>query len=202
PDTHDIHSFEGPIDQQPAVWPEELRRDKRPMTLRYVPDPGSSTYLEDMDHWIGLAMTHQRTAVLVHEMNVAAPSGRVRPNTARMLRFNRHHQVTGIFCSPRKFTMDTLVVDQSDLLYVFEMNTLVDRQEIAKSIGWDVASFDEAVTGLQVHEYLRYDANLDKPAEGEEDLRLVQYPPLPADVVARVERWAKGKTPTPVGSPR
>jgi len=198
--SHDVIEWHGPLDQLPAAFPESERRDgpdgrPRPIILRYVPDPGSATYLEDMDHLIGVAMAHRRCMVLVHEGNVLAPSGKTPAHMRRALRFNRHNQVTLAFCGPRVITMDRLVLGQADLVYVFEMQVPEDRERIAKEIGWNPADFDAAVEDLGPHEYLLFDARMPKPEQGEQDLRLVHYPALPADYVAAVQRWAKGNTP-------
>jgi hypothetical protein len=199
--SHDVIEWRGTVDTLPASWPEAQRRTgpdgrtPRPMILRYVPDPGSPTYLEDMDHLVGIAMTHRRCMILWHEANVAIESGRVPAHTRRFLRFNRHHQVTGVLCGPRTITMDRLALGQADLIYVFELNVPEDRKRIAGEIGWDPADFDAAVKDLGPHEYLLYDARLPKPAEGEPDLRLVHYPALPPEYVRRVERWARGNNP-------
>lgn len=193
PGTHDVLQLSGPVHELPAKWPEHRRRDDRPMILRYVPDPGSPTYAEDMDHMVGVAMSHGRCLLLVHEMGVLAESGKVPPHTRRFLRFNRHRKVTGVFCSPRTLTMDPLVIGQADVVYVFELQTKPDRERIAGTIGWDLRDFDAAVLSLGRHEYLRYDANEPKPEfPDDEDLRLVHYPALPQDVVDQTLRWARG----------
>ncbi len=202
----DVIELTGTVDELPSKWPEHLRRvddNNRPlpMTLRYVPDPGSPTVTEDMDAVVGLAMTHGDCAILVHEMGRLARSNRVPPHTLRLLQHNRHQRVTGIFCAPRTKTMDPLVVGQADLLYVFTLPSQYDRKMVSENIGWPEADFDDAVHALRGHEHLRYDDNMPAPErEGDVDMRLVHCPPLPADVVADIERWARGerdRVPTP-----
>lgn len=195
----DVIDLHGTVEDLPARWPEHLRRvDEHnrplPMTLRYVPDPGSPTVLEDMDAVVGMTLAHGDCCILVHEMQTLAPSGRVPAHTRRLLQHNRHHRVTGIFCAPRPITMDTLAVGQADLVYVFTLPSDDDRKRIAANIGWPAADFDAAVHALRGHEHLRYDDNWPAPEhENQEDLRLVHCPPLPADVVAELQRWAAGE---------
>jgi hypothetical protein len=188
----DVITLHGDVESLPRRWPEHLRVDDKPMTLRYVPDAGSPTYLEDMDTVVGLAMSHGHCCILVHEVGRLAPANRTPPHTSRLLMHNRHQQVTGIFCGPRPQTIDPLVVAQSDLVYAFETPNPADRRRLAETMGWDPKGFDASMADLSVHEYLRFDANEMKPQDGEEDMRLVHFPALPKDVVDDVKRWAGG----------
>lgn len=189
----DVHLLKGDVTNLPRRWPEYLREDKEQITLRYVPDPGSATRLEDVDAIIGLALTHGNCAVLIHETNYVAPAGRVPPHMNRLLHQNRHRHVTAILCDPRPLTVDALVLAQSDLVYIFEVNVVQDREKIAKTIGWSVRDFSDDVEELGAHEYLRFDSNQPKPApDDEHDYRLVHFSALPADVVAKTKRWAHG----------
>lgn len=190
PNDDDVITLHGSVDELPAKWPEHLRKNEQRMTLRYVPDPGSPTYIEDMDAAVGLGWTHQRTAILVHEMGILAQSNRVPAHTRRVLQMSRHNRITLIACGPRPITMDPLVLAQSDLVYVFELPNKADRDRVADTIGWPTEDFSDGVLALGPHEYLRYDAN-QAPPDGSgsgHDLRLVHYPPLPPDVVAEVTR--------------
>lgn len=183
-DKQRVFEIAADAESMPRRWPEHLRPDKGvPMCLRIQVDPGSPTFLEDQDAAVGLALRHGNCAVLVHEIGLLAPSNRVPPHTRRLLHANRHRGVTGILCGPRPITVDPLVIGQSDLIYVFEMQVAADRKRVAETIGWDVADFDAAVEELGRYEYLRFDANEERPEEGEEDLRLIHLDPLPEDVV-------------------
>lgn len=188
PDVVELH---GTVDELPASWPESERRDERPMTLRYVPDAGSPTFLEDMDAVVGLAMAHGDCMILIHEVGRVAPANRTPPHMSRLLQHNRHRGVSAIMCGPRPQGIDPLVIAQADLTYVFELPNPNDRKRVAETIGWDPGDFDAEVHSLRQWEYLRYDANEDAPdGDTAEDTRLRHYPALPADVVAQVERWA------------
>jgi hypothetical protein len=205
----DVFELSGCVDELPRKWPEHQRNEDRPMVLRYVPDAGSSTFLEDMDAVAGLAMSHGDCAILVHEIGRAAPAGRTPPHMSRILQHNRHRHVTAIFCGPRPKTIDPLVMSQADLVYVFAMPNTLDRQRIAENIGWPPVDFDAAVRRLGPHEHLRYDDNealpkVDDDGEAiEPDLRLVHCEALPEDDVKQVLRWAKGhQPPPPAAAPR
>lgn len=206
PDVIELH---GTAEDLPRTWPEHLRKDgpdghPLPMTLRYVPDPGSPTEQEDMDAVVGLAMAHGKKTghcgLLVHEVGRLTKANKTPPHTRRFLMHNRHHHVTGFLMGPRPQDIDTLVLAQSDLVYIFEMPNPRDRERVAGTVGWPPRDFDEAVHGLGPHEYLLFDANEEKPEAGQDDQRLLHYPALPGDVVASTKRWAQGLS-SPVDSP-
>lgn len=195
----DVIELKGTVADLPRRWPEHLRREvggrPQPMILRYVPDTGSSTHLEDMDAVAGLAYTHGDCCLLVHETGLVAPANRTPPHMRRILNANRHQRLTCIFCMPRPVNVDPLVLAQSDLVYAFDVPNPSDRTRIADTIGWKPADFDEAMEGLGPHEYLRFDRHEAKPASDDEpDLRLIHWPALPADDVAATLRWAKGQS--------
>lgn len=204
----DVHELTGTVDDLPRRWPEHLREDGKPMTLRYAPDAGSPTFLEDIDAVVGLAYQHSSVekpaCLLVHEMGRVAESNRTPPHTMRVLQHGRHRRLTAIFCMPRPLTVNTLVLGQADLVYAFELPAPADRQRVADNIGWDPVSFTEGMQQLKPHEYLRFDANEPKPDsdDPEDDDRLLHMPALPADDVAAVLRWAKGDTRRPDPQPR
>lgn len=193
----DVVTITGPVDQLPTRWPEDMRPEpKKPMILRYVPDAGSSTYLADMDHMIGIAYAHSTednpVLILVHEMGVLAKVHQTPPATRRLLQHNRHRHVTLVYCMPRPKGVEVLVLSQADLLYIFETPNPDDCKHIAATIGWDPGDFTAGVHELGLHECLGFDANVLKPQGDEEDRRLLHYPALPPEVAAATMAWAKG----------
>jgi hypothetical protein len=205
----DIVELRGTVADLPTRWPELQRKEgprgePLPMTVRYVPDPGSPTFREDMDKVVGLVMAQGRAAghacILVHEIGVLAPAGQTGPHTKRLLMHNRHNHVTAIFCGPRPMTVDPLVIAQSDLIYAFETPNPADRRRLAEVMGWNPQDLDDAHEDLATHEYLRFDANMAKPEEGQPDMRLVHFPALPSDVVDETKRWANGRPADPLAA--
>lgn len=195
--THDVFDLHGTVDELPRKWPEEKRHEGRPMILRYVPDAGSETELQDMDAMTGLAYTHSDNPrpcmLVVHEIGRVAPANRTPPNMRRVLNHSRHRTLTVVLCGPRPQTVDPLVLAQCDVVYVFELQNPADRRRIAESIGWNPQDFDAQVDDLGRHEYLRHDARMDKPqTDDEPDYRLTRWPPLPEEVVAATKRWSAG----------
>lgn len=188
-------NLEGDVESLPTRWPEHLREDKAPMLLRFTPDPGSPTFLEDMDAALGIAWRRGDVCVLVHEMGLLAPANRTPPNCRRVLQSNRHRRLTLIACAPRPVTMDPLVLQQSDLVFMFTMPNPDDRKRVADNIGWDPRELDREIHGLRPHEYLRFDANESAPDDPstQDDMRLIHFDPLPADVVAQIDRDRPGQ---------
>lgn len=186
---HDVIELHGTADELPAKWPEHLREDGRRMTLRYHPDMGSPTFIEDCDAVLGMAYRTGRVCILVHEIGLIAKSTKTPPHMLRILQSNRHRQLTVLMCCPRPLTVNPLVLGQSDLVYVFELPNKADRETVADAIGWDRQDFDLAVTELGAHEYLRADTNENKPeTDNDPDMRLVHAPALPAEVVSKLDR--------------
>lgn len=195
PGTHDVIEVRGAVDELPTSWPEHQRREKRPMILHYVPDGGSSTFLEDCDRMVGLAYDHSspdRPAMLVvHEIGRVAPANKTQPGMKRVVDHGRHRALTSVFAGPRTLTVEVLIISQADLVYVFELQSPSDRRRIAENIGWDPREFDQANDDLRRFEHLRHDAREQKPeAEGDTDWRLVHLDPLPEDEVAAAQAWA------------
>jgi len=155
-----------------------------------------------MDAVTGLAFNHSSKErpcmLLVHEIGRVAPAGRTPAHMRRVVNHSRHHGLTMVCCGPRPITVEPLVIAQSDLVYIFELNNDDDRERVAKNIGWRRQELDAAVHDLGLHEYLLFDARVPKPAnEDDEDLRLVHYPALPEEIVNDVKRWAAGDPPKP-----
>jgi hypothetical protein len=190
-----IHTLKGDVSDLPERWPDHLReRPEQRLTLRYVPNPTSTTYLEDMDAVIGMAYRHGRCAILIHEIHEIAPSNRTPPHMRRLLRQSRHRDMTEIGCGPRAAWVDRLQLAQSDLVYIFELPDPDDRAMVAKVIGVEPKLLDERIRALKKHQHVLFDANADPPEhEGEEDLRLQTFDALPEEEITYLKRWA-GKT--------
>ena len=203
--SHDVVLLHGSVDQLPTTWPEMSRLENRPMILRYVPDPGSATELEDMDAVVGLAFHHSTPdkpcMIVIHEIGRVAPAGRTQPNMRRLVNHSRHRGLTGAFCGPRPITVEPLCIQQADLVYTFDQAGPADRKRIADNTDWNPAELDAAIEQLGNHEYLRFDRNEPKPEQdGDTDYRLIHFPALPEDVVGQVKRWAAGDQAAAAGS--
>lgn len=186
----------------PRSFPSDAtERDGDRIVLRYVPDAGSSTFLEDMDAVVGVALHHstkKRPAMLViHEAGVAAPANKTRPHMRRVLAHSRHAGLVVVLTMPRTLTIDPAILGQSDVGYIFDLPNPHDRRRVAEEIGWNPRAFAAGCDRLELHECLRYDVKEPAPAPGATDYRLLHLPPFPADSVAAAERWARARQPAP-----
>lgn len=162
----DVETLRDPL---PNRWPQPAEEGQR-VSLRYVPDPGSPTYVEDMDHVVGLAFLHRRTLCWIDEIGAISRTNRTPAYLHRALWQGRHRQLSLLMCGPRAKTLDPLVLANSDYVYIFALPNPDDRERIAEAIGFDPKELDAAVQGLPRFGYLRYDARADD---------LVEFPPLP-----------------------
>lgn len=160
----------------PLHWPAASDfPDPERQVARYVPDPGSPTYQDDVDHVIGLAYAHPgKVCILEDECQAIFPVGRTGPHGKRALRQGRHHDLTQIATDLRPMLIDTLVLSNADWVYVFKLKNPADRRRVADSIGRDPKEFDDAVAALGPHEFLRYDDEIDD---------LAHFPALPDELL-------------------
>lgn len=163
-------------DAIPARWPSSSfeQKDER-HTIRFIPDFGSPTYVDDIDRALGLAYTHGKTMAFIDECHEAMPSSKTPPHARRALRQGRHHDLSMILATPRPVTVDPLVIAQADWVYVFKLPNPNDRKRVAECIGWEPKTFDQGVFDLGPFEYLRYDS-------AREDL--AHFPALPEHLIA------------------
>jgi energy-coupling factor transporter ATP-binding protein EcfA2 len=184
------------IHEVPARWPEHLRPDQhRPLILYYQPDAASPTLLEDMDHLVGLAYTHGRCLLLVHEWGELARVHRTPPMTRRTISQGRKRNVTALLLMHRPYNVDPMTWVQADVVVMFELPTRRDRDQIADNIAWQhppgtnrEEQLELALRELEPYGYLQYDRRGPKPAPGELDDRLLAYPPLSPAELAEVTR--------------
>lgn len=192
----DVILLQGTVNDLPKRLPQMRRDGDKPLIWRYAPDPGSDTFIQDVDAVVGMVINHGQCCILVHEIGVVAPAGRTPPNMRRLLMHSRHNGAkTGIFCGPRPQDIDRLVKQQADLLYTFDLQGDDDRVSIAKDIGWNPREFSAAIHALGPFEHALFDANVTKPTDGSPDTRLQIHEALPKDVADSVIKWAKGQRP-------
>ena len=128
-------------------WPDPapaLGERRRPRNLWFRADPGSATYVDDLDRAVGMALFPQDRPVMLWagECGELMPNGRTGPHMRRLLQQNRHHRVTALFDGPRPIHVNPLVLAQSDFVAVYHLPNPNDRRRVAESIGYPARRFD------------------------------------------------------------
>lgn len=168
------HTYRGMI---PDFWPEPVREDQ-PARIRYVPDPKSPTYLDDLDRAVGLALKRKGSLVWIDEVGIVIPNANsTKPNMRHLLQQGRHDRMSTLFCGPRPVNINPLVLAQSDVVYIFKLPNPNDRRRIADECGIDPKLMDDAVHSLGSHEYLKWDGT-----------EITSWPPLPMERLRKPRR--------------
>lgn len=158
----------------PSELPVPSKRGEFTVT-RWVADPRSATYREDLDRAVGLALFPKKRRVLlwVDEAGEVFPANRLGPNARTLLQQSRHWYTSVVMCCPRPINIDPLCVSQADRVVIYDLPHPRDRERVAAAIGIEprVLSAElDATRGRGEHWYLLYDARAHE---------LYRCPPLP-----------------------
>ena len=118
--------------------------DGQPLRLVFTPDPGSDTYLDDLDRGMGLALYPKDRPVLlwIDEVGeLASSQSRAAVMQRRLLNQSRHYRTSALACGPRPKKIDPLWISQADFVLVYELPNPDDRDKIADNIGFPPAKF-------------------------------------------------------------
>lgn len=176
--TGDVDAGDDAVDLEtplPLRWPSKLGRDKR-QTFRFVADPGSDDYVDDMDRAVALAFGHGRCLLWVDEVGELTSANKTPAGMRRVLHQARHRKLSTLFCGPRPIDINPLVISQADYVAVFDLPNPADRKRVADVCGIPVGELEEHLADATEvkHGFVWWDA-------GERDL--VVMPPLPASLV-------------------
>jgi hypothetical protein len=130
----------------PSKFPDR-GEDGEPVRLWFLPDPGSDTYLDDLDRALGLALypKDKRVLVWLDEIGELADSSSASSvMQRRLLNQLRHYHASALACGPRPMKIDPLWISQADYVFVYELPNPRDRERIADNIGYPPAKFHEA----------------------------------------------------------
>lgn len=167
----------GELGRKWPARPAELGERRRPRNLHFEADPGSATYVDNLDRAVGLSLFPKDMPVMLWagECGELMPNGRTGPHMRRLLQQNRHHRVTALFDGPRPVFVNPLVLSQSDFVAVYHLPNPNDRRRVAESIGYPPARFDaecEETWRRGPYWFLLWHS---------EAHRLYRMPPLPVD---------------------
>jgi hypothetical protein len=162
------------VPKLPTMLPEPKRRGEHTVT-RWIANPGSPTYREDLDRAVGLALVprHRRTLTWIDEGGEVFPSNRTGPNARILLQQSRHYYASAIICCPRPVTIDPLVLAQADRVVMYDVPNPGDVQRMAESIGVEAAILKRTLVETRQrgpYWYTLYDARAHE---------LYRCPPIP-----------------------
>jgi hypothetical protein len=129
----------GPVVQLPARDDDQV-----PQTWRWIADPASPHFAEDVDKVIGAALYPRARPVLmwVDEAGEVFPAGRLGPNARTWLHQSRHFNASGVLCCPRPKGIDPLCLSQADRVLMFDVPHPLDRARLAEGMGIRPAVLD------------------------------------------------------------
>lgn len=145
------------------------------VAVRWIADPGSPTYRDDLDRAVGLALypKNRRVLLWVDEAGEVFPANRTGPNARTLLQQSRHWYTSLLMCCPRPITIDPLCIAQADRVVIYDMPHPRDRERVAASIGIEPRVLIEALDETRArgpYWYLLYDAR---------EHQMYRCPPLP-----------------------
>lgn len=162
------------VHRLPDRLPDPPKRGEH-VVLRWVADPASPSYADDLDRALGLALwpKQRRVLVWVDEAGEVFPAGRAGPNARTVLQQSRHWYVSLIAATPRPINIDPLLLSQADRVVIYDLPHPRDRERVAASIGVEpkvLAAELDATRMMGPYWFLLYDAR---------EHALYRCPPLP-----------------------
>ncbi len=170
----------------PTTWPAPLAGlvddgtggRRRRSTFRFHADPGSATYVDDMDRAAGLAFTHGRCLLWLDEVGELTTANATPSHMRRVLHQARHRKLSTLFCGPRPMDINPLTYSQADYVACFDLPAPADRRRIADVCGLQLGTLEDALAeATEVeHGFIWWDAV---------ERELLIMPPLPRRAASR-----------------
>lgn len=115
----------------------EPDKDAGPQVYRWIANPHSDTYREDLDNALGLGLfpKERRVFVWVDEGGEVFRANQVGPNGRTALHQGRHYNMSLGIAAPRPMGIDTLCLSQSDRVLMYHIPNPADRERLAAALG-------------------------------------------------------------------
>lgn len=159
----------------PKSWPWSLSSE--PRNLVYRPNVRDPDYVDKMDEAlaIGLFPADKPVVVWVDEAGLLCPTAHSTKDNLRLLLMSLRHYgpCSLILCCPRPKKIDTLMIAQADLIFIYDLPSKLDRKKLAEDMGFPLEKFEEAHATMVArgpYWFLLYDRK---------NRRLWLCPPLP-----------------------
>lgn len=129
--------LEATVLRGPLVQLPDREDDRIPEVYRWIADPKSPSFREDIDKAIGACLFPRERRVLmwVDEAGEAFPVNQTGPNGRLLLHQSRHFQTSALLCAPRPKGLDPLAYGQADRVLMFDVPSPLDRQRLADTCG-------------------------------------------------------------------
>lgn len=117
----------------------------RPGVWWYIGNPMSTTFRDDLDRAVGMALfPRKRRALLwIDEARTVMPSNATGPAASTLLEQSRHFHTSALICCPRPVTVNPLLLAQADRVVVFDVPAKADRERLADTLGYPRPVMDE-----------------------------------------------------------
>jgi hypothetical protein len=159
----------------PRGWPMSMSSD--PRNLVYRPDGRDPDRIAKMDAALALGINPKERPVVIwcDEAGQMCPTANsAQPNMVLLLNSLRHYGPCSlILCCPRPKKIDTLMISQADLIFIYRLPSRLDRQRLAEDMGFPLERFEAAHAEMLrrgPYWFLLYDSHHDQ---------LWLCPPLP-----------------------
>jgi hypothetical protein len=125
------------LPSEPPLELPERRKREVPEVYHWAPDPRRGSMRDDIDRAIGLCLFPKDRRVLkwTDEAGVAYKVHESGPNGTTVQNQNRHYKAPQLFCCPRPKNIETLVLSQSDRIFMWDVPSPGDRQRLADNMG-------------------------------------------------------------------
>lgn len=166
-DVDPYHAFTEPTEAPvPPRWPTPEnwgRPSGERVSLRHRPNYRDNLrskrtnlpkWLEEVDDWIGLAMDHGRTAVMLDDAGEVIRANRIGPATGDMLHTLRHRRLSLFMSCPRPVSIDPLALSQADLVAIFDTPHELDVRRLGAALGLNDKKLYGLIRSLDQHEFL------------------------------------------------
>lgn len=162
------------VPKLPTELPMPQRKGEHTVT-RWVANPASPTYREDLDRAVGLGLfpRSRRMLLWIDEAGEVFPSNRTGPNARVLLQQSRHYATSAILCCPRPVTIDPLCLAQADRVVMYDVPNPSDVDRMAASIGLEPKVLSATLNETRArgpYWYTMYDAR---------EHTLYRCPPIP-----------------------
>lgn len=114
-----------------------LDKDAGPQVYRWIADPHSASYRDDLDNALSLGLwpKDRHVVVWVDEAGEVYKANSTGPHGRTSLHQSRHHNLSLLLCCPRPKGIDPLCLAQADRVLMYDVPNPGDRERLAESLG-------------------------------------------------------------------